>query len=185
MTEKDHIENALRNILEQAGENWSAPTVPTSQSAPPSRIPVPHYPAVSGVNSTNTHPVQYQAAADLLRENEQLRQGLAAARTTACTVCWTNSWQPCEEGYPNALKDPTTSGWMFCGYCQLQAGYERISCELTEIIAHIYDISAGTDNNGNCLKHPNESPDWGEFCGRCVNEKLESIDKALQAALNA
>ena len=72
----------------------------------------------------------------LRAEGENLRRKLSAARITACPVCWTNSWQPCEEDYSNALKDPTTSGWMFCGYCQLQAGYEQIRRELATEIEH-------------------------------------------------
>lgn len=34
-----------------------------------------------------------------------------------CDVCWTSSWEPCEEGTSNAVKDPMTGGWMICGFC--------------------------------------------------------------------
>ena len=43
-----------------------------------------------------------------------------------CDVCWTDSWQPCEQGTPNAIPDPSVvGGWMICEYCQLYEKYEN------------------------------------------------------------
>jgi hypothetical protein len=36
-----------------------------------------------------------------------------------CDVCFTSSWQPCEEGTPNAVQDDLTGGWMVCECCRL------------------------------------------------------------------
>jgi hypothetical protein len=41
-----------------------------------------------------------------------------------CDVCWTSSWQPCEENTPNAVKDG--NGWMVCGYCKLEEAYRKL-----------------------------------------------------------
>ena len=40
-----------------------------------------------------------------------------------CEVCWTSSWQPCEEGTKDAVPDKITGGWMVCGHCVLQDAY--------------------------------------------------------------
>lgn len=40
-----------------------------------------------------------------------------------CEICWTASWQPCEEGAKDAVPDTTTGGWMQCGFCVLQEAY--------------------------------------------------------------
>lgn len=36
-----------------------------------------------------------------------------------CGVCFTDSWQPCPEGTPEAIKDDN-GGFMVCGYCRLE-----------------------------------------------------------------
>lgn len=36
-----------------------------------------------------------------------------------CSVCFTSSWQPCEEDAPEAVKDDSTGGWMVCECCRL------------------------------------------------------------------
>ena len=37
-----------------------------------------------------------------------------------CEVCWTSSWQPCEEGTKDAVRDNMTGGWMVCAHCALE-----------------------------------------------------------------
>lgn len=58
---------------------------------------------------------------------------------TVCEVCWTASWQPCEEGAKNAVLDETTGGWMQCGFCVLFAGYAALTkaLEATRVLVNV------------------------------------------------
>jgi hypothetical protein len=51
---------------------------------------------------------------------------LRKRRTPPCEVCWTVSWQPCEKDEKNAVKDPNGSGYMQCGYCELEKSYRKL-----------------------------------------------------------
>jgi hypothetical protein len=56
-----------------------------------------------------------------------------------CCVCWTSSWQPCEEGYRNAVRDG--DGWMFCGYCQLQESYLKLNYKYQRVVKFLDWVS--------------------------------------------
>src|SRR3990167_1358997 len=49
---------------------------------------------------------------------EQAEQELAIFRRYRCGVCFTSAYAPCEEGTPNAVRDPSIpDGWMVCQMC--------------------------------------------------------------------
>ena len=47
-----------------------------------------------------------------------------------CDVCFTSSWNPCEEGYTKFAVSDGKGGFMVCGYCELQRAYEEVLRDL-------------------------------------------------------
>ena len=53
--------------------------------------------------------------------------------TTVCEVCFTSSWQPCDEGTASAVKDDSTDGWMVCECCRLGALLSEANLEIASL----------------------------------------------------
>lgn len=56
-----------------------------------------------------------------------------------CEVCWSSSWQPCEERTRNAVPDKSTGGWMICGFCNEAEHANNLRNELERYKA-FYDL---------------------------------------------
>jgi hypothetical protein len=91
-----------------------------------------------------------------------------------CEVCWSSSWQPCEERTQNAVPDKSTGGWMICGFCNeiehannLRNEIERMKSVITEFKKvnpirndheeYLYDLASwalsGYWEDGDDVKH--------------------------------
>jgi hypothetical protein len=63
---------------------------------------------------------------------------------SACEICCTISWAPCEEDTPNAVACPLPGVWMICQMCEaterirkLTKRAERVEAALERIFSHL------------------------------------------------
>lgn len=70
-------------------------------------------------------------------ELELSKADAKAARAGCCTVCWTNSFEPCEESDQGAVAYKDGAGFVRCQHCYMIEGFRKCKAELEQVKADL------------------------------------------------
>lgn len=75
-------------------------------------------------------------------ELDRSKADAKAARAGCCTVCWTNSFEPCEESDQGAVAYKDGTGFVRCQHCYMIEGFRKCKADLAAATAQLAERDA-------------------------------------------
>lgn len=81
----------------------------------------------------------------LVNDRDTLRLRL---KGVACEVCWASAWAPCENGTPDAVRDPhNENSWMVCQLCFSDSEARRWRTDAERLAENMRSLLDAMDDN--------------------------------------